>query len=446
MKVREFLRRLLPFNLDTPSNESKDAGNQQNVIEEKLEPFPSLFDPLIINWGRNMEGNLGRQNKTTERKFISTPGLVDIGVDTAILQVSARAWHTVIITDKGGYGIWHGNLGLGHVLETVTSPNYIPDTYNMGQCATGEGHTLFLRNDCKLFGCGWNMNAQLPELDPGRFHNAEKVVPRVVQLQTQPLEPGDQIRKIVCGYRHSIYLTEHGQCYIADKKGNREVGFKLFQDYEVSEPLVDVDATMHTTILLTKSGKVFMRGHQKLPDEVVQLQSTQFNPMRFSAVSMGRFHALILSRDGQLICIGDVAKNSTSANKTLMDEQYSKSFTNKDGCYLNSDLFDSSIRQISAGRNYNLVLTASGNIYSFGTNTHHQLGRELDERDEPVVGTIHLGSIKPKGYHIAQVSAGCDSSTVVLTKVRRVDLFIYNLLETQKTRSVFIDVEIKIKE
>ncbi len=134
-------------------------------------------------------------------------------------------------------------MGLGHTLKTVSQPTLIPNTECMIQCATGEGHTLLLRNDYQLFGCGWTSNDQITSLLPLEMNHAH-----VIKLDYSI--PADQsIHKIVCGYRHSAFLTSKGVVYIADKKRNTARGFiKAEQDAFI----IDIDATMHSTIMLSR--------------------------------------------------------------------------------------------------------------------------------------------------------------------------------------------------
>jgi alpha-tubulin suppressor-like RCC1 family protein len=60
---------------------------------------PSLYRAQLANWGRSTEGNLGRDTRRTNTEL---PEYVTI--EARVLNVSARGWHTVVVTDIGCFG------------------------------------------------------------------------------------------------------------------------------------------------------------------------------------------------------------------------------------------------------------------------------------------------------------------------------------------------------
>jgi alpha-tubulin suppressor-like RCC1 family protein len=73
-----------------------------------------------------------------------------------------------------------------------------------------------------------------------------------------------------------------------------------------------------------------------------------------------------------------------------------------------TSLYDRNVIQISTGRNHTLALTSSGQVYSFGINSHGQLG--LGDRHDRIEPTLIKMLTTEK---IVQVCASCDYSVVL---------------------------------
>jgi alpha-tubulin suppressor-like RCC1 family protein len=386
-----------------------------------LHPPPNYHNAKIANWGRCTEGNLGREVQATSSEL---PEYVNI--EGNVIHISARGWHTIVVTDRGCYGFgWneHGNLGLGHTSKTVSSPTLIPNISHITQCATGEGHTLFLDRNGVLYGCGWSANGQITSnmsLDTNHPH----VIPMDYSI------PSDQyIHKIVCGYRHSVFLTSRGAVYIADKKLHKAGGFIK---HPLEDFIVDIDATMHATIMMSRFGHIQLLGDKdlKLPPQIALQQEK--NLVYFKAMSIGRTHVLLLTDRNTVWIFG--TQNIDFTN----DEKH---FRNDGGiAELRPELLNGTVVQISAGRNFSLILTDQNLLYSFGIATYRQLGRTTYENK--FIDTVDFSKAPiPLGMEIMTIIAGCDSATVVISHLGNVEQYVKKLFKNVDKR-IYVDVQI----
>ncbi|KAL0487360.1 ultraviolet-B receptor UVR8 [Acrasis kona] len=391
----------------------EDVDEQSDNTEgryNEIIPYPVLGPGCIITWGRNSEGNTGRvQEENDERTFLMNPDFLQFE-SRKVKQVSAKAWHTVLLTEDGCYGFgWnqHANLGLGMKSRKISTVTKIPSTENVIQIATGEGHTLFLRKESKLYGCGWNENGQLPT------SLVESNLLKVSMLQFTVLEHGEHISKITCGYRHSVFLTSQGKVYVADLTlNNKYRGFSRINN--VSDTVVDVDATMNETMTLNKAGKIHLYG-KNLPHEILNAQHG-VGDYWFLKMSVGRHHSLLLNSNKQVVVLGDPFNCANSEDRIKLDDdiiqEYAKDFPG--GCYLHKELFDSEVVDISAGRGHSLILTKNQTLYSFGDNSHGQLGRE---KTASLLGKVSLDHLHGENFNIQQIGAAAETSFVVISEL-----------------------------
>jgi hypothetical protein len=313
-----------------------------------------------------------------------------------------------------------GNLGLGHTSKTVPTPTLIPKADGMIQCATGEGHTLFLGRDKRLYGCGWTLNGQITSKTTLETHH-----PHVIPMD-YTIPEDEHIHKIVCGYRHSVFLTSKGVIYLADKKLQGHTGFVK---YIQSEYIVDVDATMHSTIMLSRFGHIQIFGEQSVPPFITTLQ--QKNAIHFKGISIGRTHVLLLTDKNTILGFGkDFVTDEL--NVIVKDAQTQLA-------EIRSHVFDGYPVQISAGRNFSLVLTNTNKLYSFGATSYHQLGRV--NYTEKLIDQVDFSRAQiPLGMKIVQIVAGCDSATVVMSHLGSVEQFVTNLYNLVYKKPSFLDV------
>ena len=110
--------------------------------------------------GRNDYGQLGLGDKTNRTTFTEITTNVD-----DIKSVYCGSNHTLILKNDGT--LWgcgcndYGNLGLGDSASRTTFTQVTTNANNIKQVYCGAGHTLILKNDGTLWVCGYNDRGQL---------------------------------------------------------------------------------------------------------------------------------------------------------------------------------------------------------------------------------------------------------------------------------------------
>lgn len=219
----------------------------------------------VYTWGHNGYSQLGSGN--TNQGLI--PSLVSSisGLQAKkIIQVACGSHHSLALTDDGEVYAWGynncGQIGLGNT-NNQTLPRKINSvtigSKKISVIACGQTSSMALSDAGELFAWGYNGNGQL-----GVGNNANQLTPcKVIGLV------GTITTQIVCGYAHSLALSDAGCLYAwgANSYGQLGTGNKAHLVTPTKIALdkgrfVEVAAChyTHLSAAMTASGKVYMWG------------------------------------------------------------------------------------------------------------------------------------------------------------------------------------------
>ncbi|XP_044271959.1 ultraviolet-B receptor UVR8 isoform X2 [Tribolium madens] len=113
------------------------------------------------------------QNKlefTKVEKFLVLVGEVaaNLDMDVWMMSLNLGGWHSCALSKDGDLYVWgwngSGQLGLGGSDDGVSimaTPQVLDFDFNIKKVGCGNKHTVVLTDDGQLFGCGWNKYKQL---------------------------------------------------------------------------------------------------------------------------------------------------------------------------------------------------------------------------------------------------------------------------------------------
>ncbi|XP_057708198.1 RCC1 and BTB domain-containing protein 1 [Corythoichthys intestinalis] len=216
----------------------------------------------LFAWGHNVYCQLG--NGTTNQ------GLLPVLVSTNLLnrkvtEVACGSHHSMALTEFGEVFAWgYNNCGQVGSGSTATQPH----PRRVSSClqnklvvtiVCGQTSSMAVVDNGEVYGWGYNGNGQL-----GVGNNSNQLTPnRLTGLQ------GLCVQQIVCGYAHSLALTDEGDLYAwgANTYGQLGTGNKSNQLSPVQimgekGRIVEVAAchSTHTSAAKTQSGQVYMWG------------------------------------------------------------------------------------------------------------------------------------------------------------------------------------------
>ncbi|XP_077987342.1 RCC1 and BTB domain-containing protein 1-like [Glandiceps talaboti] len=231
----------------------------------------------VYSWGHNGYGQLGNGNVNQ--------GLVPVHLSTnlvgkKVMQVSCGSHHSLALTSDGEVFAW-GYNNCGQIGTGSTSNQSFPRKVTSGLSnkvvkfvTCGQTSSMVLTDTGELYAWGYNGNGQL-----GIGNNVNQPTPcRVTSLQ------GHVVFKVVCGYAHSVALTDDGTIYTwgansygqlgTGNKANLVTATKIAAD---KPRFVDIAATHynHVSAAMTQTGVVYMWG-QCHGQSVTSPTQTQF--------------------------------------------------------------------------------------------------------------------------------------------------------------------------
>ena len=348
---------------------------------------------VLLAFGLNTCDQLG---VVTDSASNPTPRVVTLpGQVGRVTQVAAGNSHSLAVTASGQLYAFgcdsYGELGFpppapNTMCAWCPLPRPPPPTLvelpgqegGVTQVAAGFDDSLVLTASGQLYAFGLNSNGQL-----GTATNMGANEPNWPTLVTLPGQVGP-VTQIAAGGSHSLALTASGQLYafgdnIVGQLGNATNNAP--SQYEYSRSLNP------TPTLVTLPGQ---------NGDITQ-------------IAAGGSHSLVLTTSGQVYAFGD---NSRGQLGTATNSGGFGAIPNPTPTLVALPGQDGRVTQIAAGGSHSLVLTASGQFYAFGDGTGGDLGRATSDYANPTPTLVELPGevgeitqIVGKGSHSLAVTA-----------------------------------------
>ncbi|XP_030472757.1 ultraviolet-B receptor UVR8-like isoform X2 [Syzygium oleosum] len=295
----------------SPNSGTVSQLNDRKVVEETVK--------------RRKVSSAKQENESLtpgEETFAPSPCLVTLGPGVRITTVAAGGRHSLALSDVGqvwgwGYG-GEGQLGLGSKIKMVSSPHLIPciQTPNPGKDGT--------------------LTSSQGSISSG--------------LQT-PKMPGNYVRGIACGGRHSAVITDTGALLT--------FGWGLYGQCGQGSTNDQLRPTCVSSLLGTAIG----------------------------GIAAGLWHTICVSTEGQLYSFGG--------------NQFGQLGTGGESVETLPRLLECpewkgrQVKTVSSGARHNAVLTEDGQVFSWGWNKYGQLGLG-DSVDRNIPSQVPIDGCLPR--------------------------------------------------
>ena len=342
--------------------------------------------------------------------------------------------HSLILKNNGT--LWgcgnnsYGELGLGDKTNRTTFTEITTNTNDIKSVYCGDLHTLILKNDGTLWGCGYNGCSQL-----GLGDTTDRTT--FTQITTNT----NNIKEIYCGERYNFILKNDGTLWGCGDNSCGQLGLgdttnrTTFTQITINvNDIKEIYCGGYHTFILKNDGTLWgcgdnSKGQLGLGDITKKTTFTQIttNTDNIKEIYCGGSHTFILENDGALWGCGDNSYGQLSLGDTTNRTTFTQITTNTDD-----------IKSIYCDSHYTLILKNDGTLWSCGHNVYGQLGLgDYSNRYTFTQVTTNVNDIKsfPNQYEDIPFT----------TKIYDLNTGLIETLDTNNFKNIPVDKFEKIK-
>ena len=320
------------------------------------------IDGTVKSSGWNEEGALGNGTLVSD----SIP--IQVSSMSGIIDVSAGSRHSIFLKNDGtvwGCGI-NGGFGDTTTNSFITPPIQIPSLSAITKISAGNAYSIFLKNDSTVLSCGWNPYGNLGD---------SSFIPKVAPTQVYGLK---KILDISAGHAdmHSLFLKEDGTVWGCGYNGDGELGdsTRINRIIPIQIPsfsgIINISAGGYHSLFLKNDGTVWACGDNyygqlgigsNIPFDTVPVLINSLS--NITAIAAGVYHSLFLKNDSTVWACGNNGSGQFGNGTT--------------SAYQNTPIQIaslSSIIAIATEESHSLFLKSDGTVWACGWNFYGELG------------------------------------------------------------------------
>ena len=317
-------------------------------------------DGTLWGCGYNANGELGLGDGTNRTTFTKITTNTD-----NIKSIYCGSNHTIILKSDGtlwgtGYNAL-GQLGLGDKNDRTI---FTKITNDVKSVYCGQSHTFILKNDDTLWGCGVNTSNQL-----GLGEDANNKT-----TFTQITTNANDVKSACCGYYHTIILKNDGTLWGCGYNSGGRLGLGD-EDNRTTFTIINsnpgniksVYCGSDYTLILQNNGTLWgcggnSYGQLGLGDNNNRTIFTKItNDVK--SVNCGYTHTIILKNNGTLWGCGNNEHNELGLGDTTNRNTFTQITTNTND-----------IKSVYCGYYHTIILKKDNTLWGCGTNGYGQLG------------------------------------------------------------------------
>ena len=299
-----------------------NANDVKSVYCGRDHSFILKNDGTLWGCGMNSSGQLGLGNTNEIHKFTQITTNTD-----NIKSVYCGEYYTIILKNDGTiWGCGHnqyGQLGLGDTSYRYTFTKITTNADNVKSVSCGANHTLILKNDGTLWSCGYGGNGRL-----GLGDENSRTTFTIINSN-----PGN-IKSICCGTYHTLILKNDDTLWGCGSNGSGQLGLGSTNSSNVFTKITNnvklADCGYEHTVILKNDGTLWGcgtndSGQLGLGDESSRKTFTiiGINTNYIKSIYCGIYYTFILKNDGTLWSCG----NNNYSQLGLGDSTRRKTFT-----------------------------------------------------------------------------------------------------------------------
>ncbi len=387
------------FNVYNEDKTERSLLNKGNILNDKVATYS---DGSLSGVKIGKTTLIVNDDETNSKLYIPVKVISENG--TVLEDIQTGDKFTIALKANGT--VWSfgantkGELGLGDNVSKNT-PNQVEKLKDIvvEQISTGNGHTIALTKDGKVYTWGLNTNGQLGNGTTKNSNIPQEITIPIVQESKAIVQ--EKIVKVVANKNTSYAITSTGKVYAWG------AGFKISPSLlEMDKNILDITSTYY----LSDDGIV-----RKIEDNTeIQLSYNETLPSqepvieaeKILQISEGTDHLLLLGESGIIYSYGVNTYGQLGDGTTV-----SKSENISTAVRLSKQDKVTDIVEVSAGDKYSIAVSQSGEIYLWGKNETGELGENWDVSSD---GTQEHSYATKNEYlsDIVNISAGITHTAI----------------------------------
>lgn len=373
---------------------------------------PAAMHAMLLATGANEFGQLGVGSGD---ELVPSFEMVKYDDQSdALVQLASGARHAVAVSETGHCYTWgdneEGQLGRPGRASVPARVEAL-DTHAVAFASAGASHTVAVTLDGLVFGWGSGSSGQI-----GERSDEPRRVPRRVPVDAP-------IARVACGNLFTLLLARTGDVYALGSGPGKGISAALLSTPTLipalsSHPIIQVACGGEHTLFLSALGNVFACGANNLGqlglgdvhDRVDPTLVEAFQSHAVRKVSAGGQHSAVLEANGTVFTFGSNSHGQLGHGAAdASPNSYPRAV---------SDLLGSNIVDLSLGRRHSVAIEARPRdqgvrVWTWGINSSGQLGT-ADFRSRHGPTSINLSC--DCNYVNARVSTGNDHTFVWFCK------------------------------
>ena len=341
----------------------------------------------IYGCGHNEYGQLGLNHNTSKIGFNNITFGMQIGVQ--VTDVACGEFHTMVLTSSGElYGTGFNNNGqLGieyHVNKNILTRCKLHDNItensvdaiNIKKVACSLYTTSLINNNDMVFSCGYNSQGTL---GIGNFSNVNVFYPTNLSNASNIVCGGDTC--IVVKLNEEIFGCGNN----VDDQLAIQYNYNNFQLINGVNKVLKFSTNEYHSAILKKDGTVWVTGKNnygqlglgqdnfEYKKTYTQISADDPEITEFLAVSCGKNHTALLTRDGRVFSSGRNNNGQLGIGSLIDSSAFSQCIDNSS---VNNGYIQDAI-DIACGENHTIIVRQNGiekKLWACGDNSYGQLG------------------------------------------------------------------------
>lgn len=334
----------------------------------------------------------------------------DKNVVDQIQGIAAGRGHSIIATPSGAFAFgdnFRGKLGTTHsarILEPTLMEGHLKGEEILG-VAAGRDYSLIWTAQGDVYSCG----------DGG----VDGTLGRTVEGVSLERIDGDfKAAGATAGTHHALVWTPEGHLYSFGNNEHGQLGHdgkgqdpKRIEGELLAKKIVGAVAGQYHTLVWTSDGEAYsfgygssgQLGHGTREDELMpRLIEGLLKGKKVIGAAAGHGHSMLMTADGEVYSFGNGNNRQLGHGSPMTDELVPR--------LIEGPLVDKAVVGVTAGAYHSLLWTTDGEAFSFGSEGDGRLGHE-SEGNEPSLVTGPL-----VGEKVAGAAAGYAHTLVWTTK------------------------------